>query len=242
MGQRYYLEQSPLVDAAEIILDGPEAQHLIKVMRAKAGTVIELFDGSGVEWEARIVDVRRNDVTLEVLGSERVSREPAVQLTLGIALPKGDRQKWVIGKLVELGVYQVVPLMTENGVAQPVEKAIGRLRRQVVEASKQCGRNHLMKISEPCTLSAFLAEQFHQAWIAHPLSADVATEIQSRTVAALNIESGTAGIAIGPEGGFSMGEVSMAITAGWKPVELGSRILRIETAAMAVAAQLLLGQ
>ena len=242
MGQRYYLEQSPLVDAAEIILDGPEAQHLIKVMRAKAGTVIELFDGSGVEWEARIVDVRRNDVTLEVLGSERVSREPAVQLTLGIALPKGDRQKWVIGKLVELGVYQVVPLMTENGVAQPVEKAIGRLRRQVVEASKQCGRNHLMKISEPCTLSAFLAQQFHHAWIAHPRSADVATEIQSRTVAALNIESGTAGIAIGPEGGFSMGEVSKAITAGWKPVELGSRILRIETAAMAAAAQLLLGQ
>ena len=81
MGQRYYLEQSPLVDAAEIILDGPEAQHLIKVMRAKAGAVIELFDGSGVEWEARIVDVRRNDVTLEVLGSEKVSREPAVQLT-----------------------------------------------------------------------------------------------------------------------------------------------------------------
>ena len=242
MGQRYYLEQSPLVDAAEIILDGAEAQHLIKVMRAKAGTVIELFDGSGVEWEARIVDVRRNEVTLEVLGSEKVSREPAVQLTLGIALPKGDRQKWVIGKLVELGVYQVVPLMTENGVAQPVEKAIGRLRRQVVEASKQCGRNHLMKISEPCTLSAFLAEQFHQAWIAHPLSAAVATGNQSLTVAALNIESGTAGIAIGPEGGFSMGEVSMAITAGWKPVELGSRILRIETAAMAVAAQLLLGQ
>ncbi|MAT11209.1 MAG: hypothetical protein CMM02_09390 [Rhodopirellula sp.] len=242
MGQRYFLEQSPSADAPEIILSGAEAQHLIKVMRGKPGTAVELFDGSGVEWEARILDVRRNDVTLEVLGSEMVSREPALQLTLGIALPKGDRQKWVIGKLVELGVYQVVPLVTENGVAQPVEKAMGRLRRQVVEASKQCGRNHLMRICEPCTLSVFLEQQFHQAWIAHPLSAEDVSGIQSTTVAALNIESGTAGIAIGPEGGFSVAEVSKAMTAGWEPIELGSRILRIETAAMAVAAQLLLGR
>ena len=119
---------------------------------------------------------------------------------------------------------------------------MGRLRRQVVEASKQCGRNHLMRICEPCTLSVFLEQQFHQAWIAHPLSAEDGSGIQPTTVAALNIESGTAGIAIGPEGGFSVAEVSKAMTAGWEPIELGSRILRIETAAMAVAAQLLLGR
>lgn len=242
MRQRYFLEQKPLPDAVEIILDGQEAQHLIKVMRAKPAEIVELFDGSGVEWQARIVDIRRNEATLEILSSARVSREATVKLTLGIALPKGDRQKWVIGKLVELGVHQVVPLLTENGVAQPVEKAIGRLRRQVVEASKQCGRNCLMEIAEPCMFSAFLTHQFTHSWIAHPLSGEKPVNVPFAGVDGLRVDLGTAGVIIGPEGGFSTMEMSAAVAAGWTPVELGARILRIETAALAVAAQLLLGQ
>ena len=242
MGQRYFLEQPPSSDVTEIILDGQEAQHLIKVMRAKPDEVVELFDGSGVEWQARILEIRRNEATLEILSSQEISREPAVKLTLGIALPKGDRQKWVIGKLVELGVYQVIPLLTENGVSQPVEKAIGRLRRQVIEASKQCGRNRLMQIAEPCQLSTLLGQQFAHSWIAHPLSAERAVDISLASITGLHVESGAACVLIGPEGGFSVEEVSKAFAAGWTPIELGARVLRIETAALAVAAQLLLGQ
>jgi len=242
MGQRYYLEQSPVGDVVEIVMEGQEAQHLIKVMRAQVGDAVELFDGSGTQWQAQVQEIRRNDATLRVLNSEVVSLEPVVQLTIGVALPKGDRQKWVIGKLVELGVHRVVPLITENGVAQPVEKAIGRLRRQVVEASKQCGRNQLMEITEPCAFSDFLGQPFMQRWIAHPPTADGAANVKYVSVAALSAESGSVGVAIGPEGGFSVREITNAMAAGWSPLELGSRILRIETAAMAVAAQLLLGR
>ena len=242
MGQRFFLEQPPVEDVAEIILGGREAQHLIKVMRSQVGDTIELVDGSGTQWQAQVQEIRRNDATLRVLSSEVVSLEPEVQLTLGVALPKGDRQKWVIGKLVELGVYRVIPLRTENGVAQPVEKAIGRLRRQVVEASKQCGRNQLMEITEPCGVPDFLGQSFMQRWIAHPPIAEGAANVESVSVTALSIESGSVGVAIGPEGGFSVREITEAVAAGWFPLELGSRILRIETAAMAIAAQLLLGR
>lgn len=242
MGQRFFLEQSPVEEAVEIILGGREAQHLIKVMRSKVGDTIELFDGSGTQWQAQVQEIRRNDATLRVLSSELVSLEPEVQLTLGVALPKGDRQKWVIGKLVELGVHRVIPLRTENGVAQPVEKAIGRLRRQVVEASKQCGRNQLMEITEPCGFSDFLGQSFIQRWIAHPPTAEGPANVESVSVTALGIESGSVGVVIGPEGGFSVREITEAVAAGWAPLELGSRILRIETAAMAIAAQLLLGR
>ena len=242
MGQRYYLEQSPVEDVFEIVLEGQEAQHLIKVMRARVGDAVELFDGSGTQWEAEVQEIRRNEATLRVLTSEFVSLEPIVQLTIGVALPKGDRQKWAIGKLVELGVHRVVPLITENGVAQPVEKAIERLRRQVVEASKQCGRNHLMEITEPCALPDFLGQPFMQRWIAHPPTGKEPANVESVSVGALSAESGSVGVAIGPEGGFSVREITDSIVAGWTPLQLGSRILRIETAAMAVAAQLLLGR
>ncbi len=78
-----------------------------------------------------------------------ISREPRVELTLAVALPKGERQKWLVEKLTELGAARLVPLITERGVAQPVEAAMVRLRRAVIEASKQCERNRLMEIAPP---------------------------------------------------------------------------------------------
>ncbi len=242
MGQRYFLEQAPAPDSSEAILDGQEAQHLLKVMRAKPGDQVELFDGSGWQWQARVEEIRRNDATLQIVSSAEVSREPSIALVLGIALPKGDRQKWVIGKLVELGVHRVVPLITENGVAQPVEKAIVRLRRQVIEASKQCGRNRLMEITAPQHLSEFLSQTYPNCWIAHPPSAPGAEELEFAGSEALDITAGEAAVAIGPEGGFCEAEVDQALAAGWSLLELGARILRIETAAMAVAARMLLGR
>ena len=240
MGQRFFLESSPTPDATTIVLDGQEAQHLIKVMRAKPGDVVELFDGTDMQWQAEVIDIRRNDATLKLLSSEVMSREPSITLTLGIALPKGDRQKWVIARLVELGVQCVVPMTTEYGVAQPVDKAIVRLRRQVIEASKQCGRNKLMEITTPQSFDQFIEQAEGQRWIAHPLSATGASEYQPAS--SLQSTTGETAVAIGPEGGFSMNEVQQAEAQGWQPLELDSRILRIETAALAIASLVLLGK
>ena len=93
-----------------------------------------------------------------ILSRESVNRELPFDLTLGVALPKGDRQKWLVEKAVELGVTRIVPLRTRRGVAQPVEQALVRLRRAVIEASKQCGRNRLLQIDQPRAWPDFVAD------------------------------------------------------------------------------------
>src|SRR5205823_14535109 len=95
---------------------------------------------------------------LSIIERREVSRELSFSLTLAVALPKGERQKWLIEKATELGVTRIVPLVTERGVAQPVESALDRLRRGVIEASKQCGRNRLMEIAQSKTASVLFHE------------------------------------------------------------------------------------
>jgi 16S rRNA (uracil1498-N3)-methyltransferase len=251
MAQRYFLD-TPIGQATSVLLQGSEAQHLTRVMRGKCGERVELFDGSGWQWSAEIEEVGRNEATLKILSTEEVDLEPAVALTVGIALPKGDRQKWIIEKLVELGVTTVIPLITTRGVAQPVDKALVRLRNHIISASKQCGRNRLLEIGEVATLEAFLQRTGENRFIAHPQStqirannsaAETLAEQQAGNISIrdIQVESGGAVVAIGPEGGFSAEEVTTAAELQWKIVDMGSRVLRIETAAMAFAARLLVG-
>jgi len=222
------------------------------VMRGKCGERVELFDGSGWQWSAEIEEVGRNEATLKILSTEEVDLEPAVALTVGVALPKGDRQKWIIEKLVELGVTTVIPLTTTRGVAQPVDKALVRLRNHVISASKQCGRNRLLEIGEVASLEFFLQRTGENRFIAHPKSAQVREhestteplneqEVGNISIRDIQLTSGDAVVAIGPEGGFSAEEAAAAAKLQWKIVDMGSRVLRIETAAMAFAARLLVG-
>jgi 16S rRNA (uracil1498-N3)-methyltransferase len=251
MTQRYFLD-TPIGQATSVLLQGSEAQHLTRVMRGKCGDRVELFDGSGWQWNAEIVDVGRNEVTLKILSTEEADLEPALALTVGIALPKGDRQKWIIEKLVELGVTTVIPLTTSRGVAQPVDKALVRLRNHVISASKQCGRNRLLEIGEVASLEAFLRRTAENRFIAHPKSAQMGVnntvaetpreqEACNISIRDIQLELGDAVVAIGPEGGFSAEEATAAAQLQWKIVDMGPRILRIETAALAFAARLLVG-
>src|SRR4029078_8817654 len=127
-------------------LQGAEAHHLAQVMRAKCGDEVCLFDGSGFEFRASIRKIGRVEVEFEIVESRQVDREMARHITLAVSLPKGDRQRWLVEKTTELGVARLVPLVTRYSVAQPVGNATTRLRRAVIEASKQCGRNRLMEI------------------------------------------------------------------------------------------------
>jgi 16S rRNA (uracil1498-N3)-methyltransferase len=201
-------------------------------MRATHGLRTVLFDGSGAEFPAVVERVGRNEVELTILTREEVDRELPFDLTLGVALPKGDRQKWLVEKVVELGVTRIVPLRTERGVAQPVEQAIARLRRAVVEASKQCGRNRLMAIGEPESWPDFLALAATTScrWLAQPKGFH-----KSVPLPANEDPPDPCWLAVGPEGGFSSGEVSLAVAAGWHTIDLGPRILRVETAALVLA-------
>ena len=125
MSDRYFVETPISADRA--LLVGAEAHHLIHVMRAEPGSRVVLFDGTGAEFSARVERMARSEVALAVLSRERVDREPPIDVTLGVALPKGERQRWLIEKATELGVRRIVPIRTARSVAQPTAPALGRL-------------------------------------------------------------------------------------------------------------------
>lgn len=232
MSDRFYIA-TPIIED-RVSLTGTEAHHLARVMGAEAGQCVTLFDGSGQELLAEIEAIGKREVRLVVRERKEMNREAPVKIVLAVALPKGERQQWLVEKVVELGVAELIPLETKRGVAQPSEGAIERLRRAVVEASKQCGRNRLMQITAAQTWSQFVAAP-HESLrlVAHPGGTPLHSEQFLRG------GSGTQpGLiaAIGPEGGFTDDEISQATAAGWHTVDLGPRILRVETAAIALAA------
>jgi len=258
MADRYFLATPISADRAT--LAGPEAHHLIHVMRAAPGLRVVLFDGSGAEFHAAVERVGRSEIELAILRREEIDRELPLELTLGVALPKGDRQKWLVEKAVELGVTRLVPLRTQRGVAQPVEQALVRLRRAVIEASKQCGRNRLMQIEGPQPWPDFVASAADTPCrlLAHPMQHGGLSQFSSDENGTVPLRSQHGGLsrfssdengtvplrarvflAVGPEGGFADDEVARAVAAGWHTVDLGPRILRVETAALLLVAMVI---
>jgi 16S rRNA (uracil1498-N3)-methyltransferase len=230
MSERFF-SSSPIT-SDHAALDGPEAHHLLHVMRAVVGDRVTLFDNSGAEFTAVVERLGRSNIELKIVERQNIDRELPFPLILGVALPKGDRQKWLVEKLTELGVTKLLPLITERGVAQPTEGAIERLQRTVVEACKQCGRNRLMEIAEPISWPEWVTADVDPRnccrLIAHPGGVPLST-IVSRSL-------GGTQIAIGPEGGFTEAEAAASDAAGWQAISLGTQILRVETAAVALAA------
>jgi len=227
MSERFFV--TPPITGERATLVGDEARHLAAVMRASVGDEVALFDGSGAEFTGRISTIGKLAVELAIIERREISRELPFQLTLAVALPKGDRQKWLVEKATELGVTRLVPLVTERGVAQPVESAIERLRRSVIEASKQCGRNVLLEIATPATAHEFFGS-------APAAAIRIIADPSGGPLGAIAAQSQPIIASIGPEGGFTDSELAAARTAGWLVMSLGPRILRVETAAIAIAA------
>lgn len=229
MSQRFFSETP--ITGEQVELSGSEAHHLLHVMRLKAGAEVTLFDGVGAEFEAVISECGRRDVLLAVQARREVDRELPAELVIAAAVPKGDRQRWMVEKLTELGVSQWVPLSTERSVAKLSGGGLEKLRRAVIEASKQCRRNRLMEIAEPQSWEKFANRDGSGAvrLIAHPM------ETRSEQSLPLDQVADGATLAIGPEGGFTDEEIAQATENDWQRFTLGERILRTETAAIASA-------
>ena len=228
---RYYCAHSLTLDA-EVKLEGSEAHHLLHVMRGDIGQQVTLFNGHGAEFTCEIKDTTRRSVSLRVVQRVDIDRELDFDLTVGCALPKGDRQRFLLEKLVELGATRFVPLRTERTVVQPTEAVCQRLRKWVIEASKQCGRNHLMQVTPGSRLTDYLSADFVADRLVSRLIAHPVVEERSEVP-----NDGNLALAIGPEGGFTAEEIQLAKQHHWRPVSLGSRVLRIETAAIALTAR-----
>jgi len=231
MSERFFTPVPPAAGSAK--LEGDEARHLTRVLRAKVGDPVVLFDGTGREWPARVASIGRDRVALDTAEPTIDPQPGGIPLTLAVALPKGERQKWMVEKLTELGTARLVPLETTRGVAEATASAQARLERGVIEACKQCGRNTLMEIATGRPLDRLLAEVPADVCvvIAHPggrpLTADTVPASAGEVIAL-----------VGPEGGFTDQELAIAEHAGVIRISLGSHILRVETAAIALAARL----
>ncbi len=229
MTRRYYV---PDLTTGLVAMPTEEAQHAIRVMRVQVGDGVTLFDGQGRQCEAQVVAIGRNECQCDAAAIELVDREPACEIHLGIALPKPDRAKELIERLTELGVARVTPVTAARTQRPTSDSVLEKLRRGVVEACKQSGRNRLMTIDDSVSSSEFFSAHSGASVciIAHPM--DVATSIVDLR------GNPTVTAAIGPEGGWTDDEVATAIAAGFQGVNLGDRIYRIETAAVAIASVL----
>ena len=214
-----------------IALEGPEAHHLTRVRRAGIGAEVEVFDGLGGLASGRIVEVGRDRVAIAVEVRGAAPGPPLPEVTLASAFPKGDRVEWLVEKATELGVARLVPLRTARSVVDPRSAKLDRLRRRVIEACKQSGRNHLMAIEEPIGWDELIRSADDPArLVADPDGGGF--EPADR--------AGRATIAVGPEGGLTDEELGGAADRGWRSVGLGPHVLRIETAAVAACACLML--
>jgi 16S rRNA (uracil1498-N3)-methyltransferase len=209
----------------DVNLDGPEAHHLTAVRRFGPGDAITLFNGDGHEYSARVVEVGKKRVMVQVTAVLSPERELEFPLHIGSALPKSDRGDFLIEKLTELGVTDFTPLLTERGVVRPDASKAEKLRRAVIEASKQCGRNVLMRVHAPASWLDWCRLQTGHRLIAH------LDQNSHRFTPA--VESVI--VAVGPEGGFTESEVDVARRAGWEQISLGPSVLRVETAALMAA-------
>jgi 16S rRNA (uracil1498-N3)-methyltransferase len=233
MTARYYAPHLTGGDSCE--LDGAEFHHLTRVMRACPGDQVVLFDGKGNVAQAEIIDLSKSRASLRILQSTREAEEgPSV--VLATAVPKADRFRWLVEKATELGVGRLIPLQTARSVTEPRSTKLDKMRTTVIEACKQSGRNRLMAIGPLTDWQSFLSDfaATGRLLVADPGGAAQASLCESRPSDPPII------LVVGPEGGLTDVEVIQAVDAGGRCISLGPRVLRTETAAIALAALCLL--
>lgn len=225
------------VGSDRVRFDAGEAHHLRRVLRLRPGAVIQATDGTGRLYTIRLVALEAAGGWGAIETQAEPERESPCAITLAQAILKGDRMSWLVQKVTELGVARIVPMETARVVARPAAGAAarqGRWERIAREAVKQCGRVVVPGIDHPRALEEVareLAPGHDAAWVfreggGRPLAVAAAeTSSPARLL-----------LLVGPEGGFTPDEVSVAERAGVTPVSLGPRTLRAESAGLAAVA------
>lgn len=225
--------------------DGAEFHHMVRVTRHKVGDSVRLFDGTGKEADAEITFISRHAATLNVARLETVPEPDGPRISLAVTLPKSTRSGWLIEKAVELGVHRIIPIRTSRSVVDPRESKLETLRQNVIAASKQCGRSRLMEIETPVDWTDFLKVNAAEGGVvvANPGGAPFTSglikerlkEVRSLAKSKKRQTNPELIATIGPEGGFTVEEVTQAATSNALLVGLGPRLLRVETAAVMMA-------
>ncbi|RNA65510.1 16S rRNA (uracil(1498)-N(3))-methyltransferase [Prosthecochloris sp. ZM_2] len=226
-------------ELGELVVEGEEFHHIVRVLRRSVGDTIYVTDGRGLCARAAIRSVDKRRLRAEMLSCERLQPPPA-RLTIAMSLLKSpQRFDFFLEKATELGVDRIVPMVSSRTVSRArgdkARRKTERWRNLLVSASRQTKRFYLPLITEPVSFQEVLAmEAEHDvACIAHESSLEVPCgEMSGSNVLFL----------VGPEGGFSSTEVGQALEAGFQAVSLGPSILRAETAALCAAAFVRMGR
>ena len=220
----------PLTPGNQVVLQGNVAQHLGRVLRARAGDHIALFNGDGQEFVATVLTVSKREVSVDIGEAATPQTESPVYTTLGLCLSKGDRFDWAIQKATELGVGAIAPLQSERvDFSIPpdrMEKRIAHWQQIAISACEQCGRVKVPSITPPQSLAVWVENvSAEQKWVLH-----CADDTSASASAVTHGAPRDAALLIGPEGGLTDQEFAAASAEGFQLLQLGPRVLRTETA------------
>lgn len=228
----------------EVILQGDEFIHLQRVLRLGADEIIALFDGKGIECIGKIVSINTEAAVISIIKCSKNLCESPLELWLMQGLPKGDKMDLIIQKCTELGIKGIVPLiMSRSDVKIPADKQnekVKRWKRIATEAAKQCGRTAVPMIQPVSSLKLALQNlPKHKVFIVPWEKANLPLHRVLDEQEDPSYSNAPVYITIGPEGGLTEEEISLICEFGGSPVSIGPRILRTETAAIAVTALLM---
>lgn len=218
----------PLSIGTELILPKDCAHYLTNVLRLRAGAAVVLFNGNGCEYHGKVNQVDKKAVTVLLEKQHSPVTESPLSLMLVQAIARPEHMDYSLQKAVELGVSQIVPVLTERSPPfdwQRSEKRQQHWAKIISSAAEQCARNQLPALAPAQPL---------EDWLTHtqPECALVLTPTAERTIAQLSLaEPRSVAVLIGAEGGLTEAEIFSAMRAGYQPIRLGPRILRTETAA-----------
>jgi 16S rRNA (uracil1498-N3)-methyltransferase len=218
----------------DIELPREAGHHAVRVLRLKVGDALTLFDGLGAEFAAHLEAVDGRAIVARVGAEIRANRESPLSVSVVHGLASSDRMDYAIQKAIELGARAIIPVATARSVVQ-LDARRGQKRaehwRSIALAScEQCGRNVVPTIELPREFRAWIAEPSNAMtrWLLAPGAVDA--------MVAVAHPEGPIELLVGPEGGFTDDETAAAVRAGFRPVHLGPRVLRTETAAAAALA------
>jgi 16S rRNA (uracil1498-N3)-methyltransferase len=211
------------------------AHHLCRVLRLREGDPVVLFNGRGGEYSGRLGETRGAQVRIAGLEFSPMERESPLRLTLAQGISRGERMDYTLQKAVELGISEIVPIWMERSTVKPDPgrdaKRETHWRGIVISACEQCGRNRVPVVHSSMNLLDYFANTPDgMKFLLHGEAASRLSEFRRDGLAsAINLLAG-------PEGGFAPAELAAATQAGFRPVQLGPRVLRTETAALAALA------
>jgi 16S rRNA (uracil1498-N3)-methyltransferase len=232
-----------LTSGATQLLPPAAAQHLVRVLRMQVGATLRIFNGQGGEFEASIESLARDAVTARIGAHLTVERESPLQTTLLQGIARGEKMDLILQKATELGVTAVVPVTTARSTvrldAETTQRKHAHWRGVLSGACEQCGRNRIPDLAPALGLAAAVAGGGSQLKLLLEPDAE-ATSLKTLLAAAFHasMKNPSMCVLVGPEGGLDPQEVQLAKQAGFVSCQLGPRVLRTETAALAALAAL----